>query len=93
MKKKAEFNSYIPDITREEIEKKISENDGNQGMKDYCDKLIKNFEKDKNIYSNTEFLNNVYNSTSYQEVLALYQIDFFKVIKVINELFATLLDH
>ena len=93
MKKKAEFNSYIPDITREEIEKKISENDGNQGMKDYCDKLIKNFEKDKNIYSNTEFLNNVYNSTSYQEVLALYQIDFFKVIKVINELFATLLNN
>ena len=86
----AVFNTYIPEITIEEIEQKISENKGNQGMKEYCDKLIKNLKRDKSIYSNEAFLSNIWNSTSYQEVLALYQIDFFKVIKIIDELFNTL---
>ena len=93
MKKKAEFNSYIPDITKEEIKQKISENKGNQGMKDYCEKFIKSMEKDSNIYSNEVFLANVSNTTSFQEVLALYQIDFFKVIKTIDELFNTLINN
>ena len=83
----SKFNSYIPEITKEEIEQKISENKGNQGMKEYCDKLIQNLKSDKNIYSTEAFLSNVSKSTSYQEVLALYQIDFFKVMKIIDELF------
>ena len=87
------FNTYIPEITIEEIEQKISENKGNQGMKEYCDKLIKNLKRDKSIYSNEAFLSNIWNSTSYQEVLALYQIDFFKVIKIIDELFNTLINN
>ena len=89
----AVFNTYIPEITIEEIEQKISENKGNQGMKEYCDKLIKNLKRDKSIYSNEAFLSNIWNSTSYQEVLALYQIDFFKVIKIIDELFNTLINN
>ena len=89
----AVFNTYIPEITIEEIEQKISENKGNQGMKEYCDKLIKNLKRDKGIYSNEAFLSNIWNSTSYQEVLALYQIDFFKVIKIIDELFNTLINN
>ena len=89
----AVFNTYIPEITIEEIEQKISENKGNQGMKEYCDKLIKNLKRDKSIYSNETFLSNIWNSTSYQEVLALYQIDFFKVIKIIDELFNTLINN
>ena len=89
----AVFNTYIPEITIEEIEQKISENKGNQGVKEYCDKLIKNLKRDKSIYSNEAFLSNIWNSTSYQEVLALYQIDFFKVIKIIDELFNTLINN
>ena len=89
----AVFNTYIPEITIEEIEQKISENKGNQGMKEYCDKLIKNLKRDKSIYSNEAFLSNIWNSTSYQEVLALYQIDFFKVITIIDELFNTLINN
>ena len=89
----SKFNSYIPEITKEEIEQKISENKGNQGMKEYCDKLIQNLKSDKNIYSTEAFLSNVSKSTSYQEVLALYQIDFFKVMKIIDELFNTLINN
>ena len=92
-KSKQEFNSYMPDVTEEEVEKKISENENNKGMKEYCDKLLKTYQKEPKIFSNEIFLANVFNSTSYKEVLALYQIDFFKVIKIIDDLFNTLINN
>ena len=87
------FNSYIPDLTKEEIEKQISENKGNEGMKEYCSKLIKEYEKDKKVFSNEQFLANVFDSSVGKEVLALYQLDFFKVTKIIDELFNSLLNN
>ena len=92
-KRKELFNSYIPDLTKEEIEKQISENKGNEGMKEYCSKLIKEYEKDQKVFSNEQFLANVFDSSVGKEVLALYQLDFFKVIKIIDELFNSLLNN
>ena len=84
------FNSkYIPDVTKEELQKKIKENEGIKGMKEYCDLQIKNFES----FSNEKFLSNVLNLKDSSEVLALYQIDFFKVIKIIDELFNNLMNN
>ena len=92
-KRKEEFNTYIPDLTKEEIQKKISEYKNNKGMKEYCENLIKEKEKEPNKFSNDKFLENVFNSTVYKEVLALYQIDFFKVKQIIDELFNSLINN
>ena len=93
-KEKVLFNSkYIPDITKEELQKKMKEYEGNKGMKEYCNIQIKNSQRDPKIFSNEKFLNNVLVSDSSSEILALYQIDFFKVIKIIDELFNNLINN
>ena len=93
-KEKELFNSkYIPDITKEEIQKKLKSFEGNKGMKEYCNIQLKNYNNNPKIFSNEKFLNNVYESTVSSEVLALYQIDFFKVIKILDELFNNLMNN
>jgi hypothetical protein len=93
-KEKELFNSkYIPDITKEEIQKKLKAFEGNKGMKEYCNIQLKNYNNNPKIFSNEKFLNNVYESTVSSEVLALYQIDFFKVIKILDELFNNLMNN
>ena len=93
-KEKELFNSkYIPDITKDEIEKKYKDFEGNKGMKEYCSIQLKNYNKNPKIFSNEKFLNNVYESTVSSEVLALYQIDFFIVVKILNELFQNLINN
>ena len=88
------FNSkYIPDVTKDELQKKIKENEGNKGMKEYCNFQIKNSESNPKIFSNEKFLSNVLMLKDSSEVLALYQIDFFKVIKIIDELFNNLMNN
>ena len=93
-KEKELFNSkYIPDLTKEEIQKKLKSFEGNKGMKEYCNIQLKNYDNNPNNFSNERFLNNVYESTVSSEVLALYQIDFFKVIKILDELFNNLMNN
>ena len=92
-KRKELFNSYIPDVTKDEIQKKIEDFKGNEGMKEYCTNLMKEYDKDPKVFSNDPFLANVFNSSASKEVVALYQIDFYKVIKIIDELFNNLLNN
>ncbi len=92
-KRKKEFSSYIPNITNEEIEKKISEYESNKGMEEYCNNLITKAQTAPKIFSNDNFLANVFDSSVGQEVLALYEIDFFKVMEIIDELFNSLLNN
>ena len=93
-KQKELFNSkYIPDVTKEELEKKVKENEGNKGMKEYCDLQLKNAKNNPKFFSNEKFLANVLLLKDSSDVLALYQIDFFKVIKIIDELFNNLINN
>ena len=93
-KQKELFNSkYIPDVTKEDLQKKIKENEGIKGMKEYCNLKIKSSENNTIIFSNEKFLSNVLMLKDSSEVLALYQIDFFKVIKIIDELFNNLMNN
>ena len=93
-KQKELFNSkYIPDVTKEEIENKIIENEGNKGMKEYCDLQIKKLKNNSKFFSNEKFLANVLLLKDSSDVLALYQIDFFKVINIIDELFNNLINN
>ena len=91
-KEKELFNSkYIPDITKDELQKKLKDYENNKGMKEYLNIQIKNYNKNPTFFSNEKFLTNVYESTVSSEVLALYQIDFFKVVKILDELFINLM--
>ena len=86
------FNSkYIPDLTKSELEnqKKIFEK--NKKMIDYCDLNIKKSQTDEE-YSNQKLLQNIFESPISKEVLASYQIDFSKIINLINKLIENLLN-
>ena len=90
-KEKEIFNSkYMLEITKEELQKKMEEYEGNKQMEEYFNIQIRNYDKDSKIFSNNKFVNNVNLS---KEVLELYRIDFFKVIHIFNELFNYLNDN
>ena len=92
-KEKELFNSkYIPDITKDEL-LKLKGYKGKKGMEEYLQKQINDYNKNPKVFSNEKFLTNVYNSTVSSEVLALYQIDFFKVVKILDELFSNLINN
>lgn len=60
-------------------------------MIDYCDFNIKNCEKDDN-FGNQKLLQNIFDSPISKEVLASYQIEFSKIINLINKLIQNLLN-
>ena len=86
------FNSkYIPDLTKTELEnqKKLFEN--NKRMIDYCDFNLEKCQKDEE-YANQKLLQNIFDSPISKEVLASYQIDFSKIVNIINKLLENLLN-
>jgi len=86
------FNSkYIPDLTKNELESKKKLYENNKSMIDYCDFNIKNCEKDDN-FGNQKLLQNIFDSPISKEVLASYQIEFSKIINLINKLIQNLLN-
>ena len=86
------FNSkYIPDLTKNELESKKKLYENNKSMIDYCDFNIKNCEKDDN-FGNQKLLQNIFDSPISKEVLASYQIEFSKIINLINKLIQSLLN-
>jgi hypothetical protein len=84
------FNKYISEITKKELEEKIEEYKENKGMKEYLNAQLNIFNQNPINFSNIQLLQKIYNSSSSSEVLALFQIDFFKVIKILDELFENL---
>ena len=88
------FNfKYIADVTKEVLQKKIKENEGKKGMEEFCNLQIKNLENNSNIFSHEKFLANILLIEDSNDALSLYQIDFFKVITIIDELFNNLLEN
>ena len=86
------FNSkYIPDLNKNELESKKKLYENNKSMIDYCDFNIKNCEKDDN-FGNQKLLQNIFDSPISKEVLASYQIEFSKIINLINKLIQNLLN-
>ena len=88
------FNSkYIADITKEGLQKKIKENEGNKGMEEFYNLQLNSLENNSNIFSHEKFLANILLINDSNEVLTFYQNDFFKVITIIDELFNNLMDY
>ena len=86
------FNSkYIPDLTKKELENQIKIFDKNEKMVDYCNINIRRSQNDDE-YANQQLLQNIFDSPISKEVLASYQIDFSKIINLINKLIENLLN-
>ena len=86
------FNSkYIPDLSKQELESQKQKYENNIRMIDYCDINIKRSQGD-NDYANQKLLQNIFDSPISKEVLASYQIDFSKIINLINKLLENLLN-
>ena len=86
------FNSkYIPDLTKNELENQIKIFDKNEKMVDYCNINIRRSQNDDD-YGNQKLLQNIFDSPISKEVLASYQIDFSKIINLINKLIENLLN-
>ena len=84
---------YIPDITKAELDRRIKENERSKGMTEYFNIQIKNSQNDLNIFSNGKFLNNLLAVEYPTDILTLYQIEFFKIIEIIDELFSNLMNN
>ena len=86
------FNSkYIPDLTKSELENQLKIFENNKLMTDYCDLNIKRIQTDDE-YANQKLLQNIFDSPISKEVLASYQIEFSKIINLINKLIQNLLN-
>ena len=88
------FNSkYIPNLTKNELEKIIS-NSSDSEIRHYCRNKIKIInEKKKEIYTNEKLLDKILKSPFSTIVLALYQHDFCLLIKLIDELLKNLFNN
>ena len=93
-KKNEVFNmTYLTNIGKEELEKLVKDYDKNKDMREYCNMQLQIVNEKPKIFSNDPLLNSIYDSPMSKEVLALYQIDFFKVVSLINELFKSFLNN
>jgi hypothetical protein len=63
------------------------QNQKNPDMKDYILKQITEFGNDDNLFANSNFLTQVYQSQEPSKVLSLYQKDFISCADIIQELF------
>ena len=66
----------------------MDKNDNNKIMKDFLASQWNLCKDNQNIFANENFLKKVFQSELSKEIIASYQIDFLKVIKIIDELIA-----
>ena len=79
------FNEkYVTDLTNKELTKLLSKYENDQNMKEYITKYIDESSKDINLFSNERLIDKIYESNYSKILLSLYQIDFLKIIKLID---------
>ena len=77
---------YIPSLNHNEYKKLMEKNEKNKIMNDFFLSQYQISKENSNIFSNDTFLNNIFKCSQSKEVLASYQIDFIKVIKILDEI-------
>ena len=79
------FNEkYVTDLTNKELIKILAKHENDQNMKEYITKYINESSKDKNIFTNERLIDKIYESNYSKILLSLYQLDFLKLIKLID---------
>ena len=82
------YVTYISDLKIKDLKEKMK--NLNEDMKIYIQKQIDESENNEDIYSNSRFLESVYNSSDPNEVLNYYQKDFMNCIEIIKDIFNSL---
>ena len=79
------FNEkYVSNLDKKQLQKLADKNNNNQNMKEYISTYINECNNDNNIFSNESLINNIFKSKYSNVLLSLYQIDFLKIIDLID---------
>ena len=85
------FNiKYIPNLNKEEYKKIMDKNEKNKIMNDFLLSQYQMCMENPKIFTNETFLKNIFDCTPSNDILASYQIDFMKVIKILDSFFKSL---
>ena len=86
------FNvKYIPNFNKEEYRKIMDKNEKNKIMNDFMLSQYQICIDNPKIFSNETFLKNIFECPASKEILASYQIDFIRVIKILDSFFKSLM--
>ena len=88
------FNiKYIPNFNKEEYRKIMDKTEKNKKMKDFFMSQYQTVMENPTIFSNETFLKNLFECPASKEILASYQIDFMKVIKILDSFLKSLMKY
>ena len=85
-------NKYIPDMTKKDLINLLDKQQ-NENIKTYLLKQLNDLRNDENLYSNSNFIYQVYKSEDSGKILNYYQKDFMTCIEFIIEIFNTLIEN
>ena len=86
-------SKYIISFSKEEYTSLLSKNQENKIMNDFLTSQYQICMENPNIFSNETLLKNVFESEHSKEILASYQIDFTKTIKILDEILKSLFNY
>ena len=88
------FNiKYIPNFNKDEFRKILDKNEKNKIMKDFLMSHYQTSMENPTIFSNEIFLKNLFDCPASKEILASYQIDFMKVVKILDTFIKSLMKY
>ena len=86
------FDKYIPDLSKEELEKFMN-NQNDIRMKQFCERQLNRIQKDDFIFANQDIIDNMMGVDNSTEVLNLYQTYFSYIKNVIDSILNYLIDN
>ena len=86
------FDKYIPDLTKEELEKFMNAQNDIR-MKDFCKRQLNRIQKDDSIYTNLNIIDQMMGVENSTEVLNLYQTYFSFIKNVIDSILNYLIEN
>ncbi len=86
------FDKYIPDLTKEELEKFMN-NQNDIRMKQFCKRQLNRIQKDDSIYTNLNIIDQMMGVENSNEVLNLYQTYFSYIKNVIDSILNYLIEN
>ena len=85
------FNlKYITSFNKDEYKKIMDKNEKNKIMNDFFLSQYQMVSEKPTIFSNESFLKHIFESSASKEILASYQMDFIKVIKILDSFMQSL---
>ena len=86
-------SKYLINFSKEEYKSLLSKNQENKIMNDFLTSQYQVCMENPNIFSNETLLKNVFELEQSKEILASYQIDFTKTIKILDEILKSLFNY